>query len=123
MKRIYSFVILLLIIYPVLGQWINDPSQNNPISTDQATSGVVISVPDGAGGAIIFFTKTNNVYDYYYDIYAQRIDANGVLLWQNNGVLVNKTDMQTPSFLAAEDGQGGAIVVWQSVSPIINGSY
>jgi len=31
--------------------------------------------------------------------------------------------MQTASLLAAEDGQGGAIVAWQSVSPIINGSY
>lgn len=114
-------IVLLSISGPAFGQWVSDNKLNNPIIT--TTSGGQVSVSDGAGGAIVFFTKENDIISYYHDIYAQRISSSGILLWQTGGVLVNKTDMQTPSFLAAADGMGGAIVAWQSVSPIIGGSY
>ena len=65
--------------------------------------------PDGAGGAIITW------YDYRYgsyDIFAQRIDMDGNLLWDSTGVDVctYAGDQYYPEIVA--DGAGGAIIVW-----------
>jgi hypothetical protein len=64
-------------------------------------------VPDGEGGVII--TWTNRV---GYNIHAQRVDANGNALWQQNGVVVcGEEGWQTnPSIVS--DGSGGAIITW-----------
>ena len=65
---------------------------------------------DGAGGAIITW------YDYRSgageDIYAQRVDKDGQLVWQNNGtpVCVLPGTQWYPQI--AGDGAGGAIIVW-----------
>ena len=66
---------------------------------------------DGAGGAIIAYTdyRANNG---FADLYAQRIDANGNMLWTVNGVAVSTAtnDQTAPSI--APDGSGGAIIAW-----------
>ena len=67
-------------------------------------------VPDGAGGAIITW------HDYRSgageDIYAQRVDKDGKVLWQENGlpVCVASGTQWYPKI--ASDGAGGACIVW-----------
>lgn len=68
-------------------------------------------ISDGAGGAIIAWQDRRNGADF--DIYAQRIDANGVSQWTANGVQLSAAaDNQYAPHLIA-DGANGAIVVWE----------
>ncbi len=65
---------------------------------------------DGAGGAIItwmdFRSGSNG------DIYAQRIDSNGVVQWTGNGeeICTDVNDQYYPQICS--DGAGGAIIAW-----------
>lgn len=78
-------------------------------------------VSDGMGGAIIVWQDSRNgiVYDdrdfeyYNYDIYAQRIDAEGNILWEVDGIPICQAinDQIYPKIVS--DGRGGAIIVWQ----------
>ena len=66
--------------------------------------------PDGEGGAIVTFYGYGSGGDY--DIFAQRFDGRGNVLWDLAGVdictaLYNQYDPQIVS-----DGEGGAIIVW-----------
>lgn len=65
---------------------------------------------DGAGGAIIsWVTWTGTT----YDIYAQRIDANGAIKWTTTGVAIcTETNTQLYEEIAS-DGSGGAIITWE----------
>lgn len=66
-------------------------------------------VSDGAGGAIIawYDNRAGN-----YDIYAQRINASGTVLWASDGVAIcTETGNQNAHQLMA-DGTGGAFIVW-----------
>ena len=64
---------------------------------------------DGVGGAIITWTdqRAGNS-----DIYAQRINSYGIVLWRNNGIVIsNATDSQYNPTIC-DDGNGGAIISW-----------
>jgi hypothetical protein len=67
--------------------------------------------PDGFGGAIVVFND-NPWGDS--QIYAQRVDANGNLLWGTNGVDVrNIAGSAGVNPHIASDGSGGAIITWE----------
>ena len=67
-------------------------------------------ISDGFDGAIITWqdNRTGN-----WDIYAQKIDANGVIQWNDNGTVIcnAKNTQQTPKITI--DGFGGAIITWE----------
>ncbi|MDD5593689.1 MAG: hypothetical protein PHG97_02965 [Candidatus Margulisbacteria bacterium] len=67
-------------------------------------------VPDGSGGAIITW------HDYRSgageDIYAQRVDPGGNVLWDKNGVPVCTAAGTQWYPKIASDGAGGAIITW-----------
>ncbi|MDI6817006.1 MAG: S-layer homology domain-containing protein [Actinomycetota bacterium] len=65
-------------------------------------------VSDGAGGAIIVWYGS----DLDSDIYAQRVDAEGTLLWRDEGQIICSApnNQIAPSIIS--DGEGGAITVW-----------
>jgi hypothetical protein len=69
-------------------------------------------IPDGAGGAIITWHDIRDgVGDW--DIYAQRLDGNGNLMWPDTGVVVCDTierSGENPAIVS--DGSGGAIILW-----------
>jgi len=67
-------------------------------------------VSDGSGGAIITWYDVRS--GSYYDIYAQRVSADGVVQWAADGVaLCTETgDDVLPTIVP--DGSGGAIVTW-----------
>ena len=71
---------------------------------------------DGNGGAIIVWldqrNSGNNVFNY--DIYAQRIDQNGVVQWTADGVVIYSAfSSSAASPTITSDGSGGAIIVWE----------
>jgi len=67
--------------------------------------------PDGNGGAYIVWQDIRS--GVSYDIYAQRVDANGNFLWQQNGVLLSNSAGQqyNPQLIAADTS--GIFVTWQ----------
>jgi len=63
-------------------------------------------VSDGAGGAIITWWEFGNE-----DIYAQRVNASGNVLWTANGVAIcTAAGSQHPQLVS--DGAGGAVITW-----------
>ncbi|MFX0137005.1 MAG: hypothetical protein ACFFDN_25430, partial [Candidatus Hodarchaeota archaeon] len=70
---------------------------------------------DGNGGAIITWTDYRDGANT--DIYAQRIDSNGVVNWTINGIAIcTEDDVQSQPEICS-DGSGGAIIVWQDGRP------
>ena len=66
---------------------------------------------DGLGGAIIVWEDSRNGEDNY-DIYAQRVDHNGSVMWAPNGtVICNAINNQLYPQICS-DGTGGAIISW-----------
>lgn len=67
-------------------------------------------LPDWSGGAIIAWTEWRGGPS---DIYAQRLDSNGNVVWHSDGIsLCTASDAQWESHIAS-DGSGGAIVAWR----------
>ncbi len=64
-------------------------------------------VPDGSGGFFFVFSD-----GYYYNIFAQRSDANDQLLWPENGIPIAPGDWYQTDASAASDAAGGFIVAW-----------
>lgn len=99
----------------VTAQWSNSSTTNNLIAlaatSDYKNGQQVIS--DGAGGAIIvWYDDRNGLFNA--DIFAQRINAAGVIQWATNGVAVSTvsaSDQYLPNVVS--DGAGGAIISWQ----------
>ena len=83
-----------------------------PLATVTANQAVPTIVSDGAGGAIVAWYDDRTCC-FNSDIYAQRIDASGTVLWAPDGVaLCTATkDQIRPEIVS--DGAGGAIVVWE----------
>jgi len=69
-----------------------------------------VTVSDAAGGAFVAWRdyRTANT-----DIYAQRVDDDGNLLWTLTGMPVCVANNAQSLPLMVPDGAGGAIVVWQ----------
>ena len=67
-------------------------------------------VGDGQGGAIITWKDYRNG---YIDIYAQKVDSNGIIKWTNNGVAICVSNRNQDKPRLIGDGQGGAIITWQ----------
>ena len=80
-------------------------------------------VPDGFGGGIVVWTDhRNSVSTGGPDVFAQRIDAGGNVLWGSDGTPVCDVDGSQDYPSLAPDGAGGAIVTWYDAGEF-NGSY
>jgi hypothetical protein len=77
-------------------------------------------VEDGAGGAIMIFVD-----DRYgnTDIFAQRIDGSGNLLWDPDGVPVCTITGAQRFPEAVSDGAGGAVITWQDYRGAVSDIY
>jgi hypothetical protein len=80
-------------------------------------------VSDGAGGAIIAYIRDIPCEDGKYgscglDIYAQRIEAEGSVLWGPDGVPVCTESAVVQHTQIVDDGAGGAIVFWADESGV-----
>lgn len=65
---------------------------------------------DGLGGAVITWQDKRNNSDY--DVYAQRVNASGVLQWAGNGVLVCNAINTQSNPRIEPDGSNGALIGW-----------
>ncbi|MBM3239073.1 hypothetical protein FJZ31_22500 [Candidatus Poribacteria bacterium] len=81
-----------------------------PVYTGKGEQGWPIAVSDGTGGAIIAWMDSRYSIQ---DIYAQRVDANGKLLWDAAGVPVCVDDVLQEDVMAIADGSGGVFLTWE----------
>ncbi len=65
-------------------------------------------VPDNSGGAIVTWTDNRS----QYDIYAQRVNGSGTVLWTTDGIPVNTSTNYQYVPRMVKDGAGGAFIVW-----------
>ena len=121
MKRIALIPILVLFAFLVPyreiafaeGGIVWDP-EGKPICIKGRDQKNIRMVPDGSGGAIIVWEDYRNA--GVVDIYAQKINENGVEQWTTDGVPVCvKTNSQLNPVLVG-DGYGGAIIAWEDYS-------
>ncbi len=68
---------------------------------------------DGAGGAIIVWMDYRRSYLGSTDIYAQRVNASGIVQWDSDGVAICTVaeNQEWPQLVA--DGIGGAMITWE----------
>ncbi|MBC7410886.1 MAG: T9SS type A sorting domain-containing protein [Bacteroidia bacterium] len=80
------------------------------ICNDAAMQKSVVITDAGNGSAIITWQDNRNGNS---DIYAQKIDSSGNVLWANNGlaVVTKTTTQKNPKIIT--DNAGGAIIVWE----------
>jgi hypothetical protein len=67
---------------------------------------------DGSGGAIVVWHDERNIANWQ-DIYAQRLDANGNVLWNVDGILIDGGPGPQVQPHLVSDGQHGAIIGWE----------
>jgi hypothetical protein len=79
------------------------------IATSPKDQLALTAITDGKNGVLIFWQDLRNDAG---DIYGQRVDASGNLLWSATGVEVNRASGKQSEPQAVSDGEGGAFVVW-----------
>jgi hypothetical protein len=85
-----------------------------PICTATNAQIAAAIVPDGNYGAIIVWQDYRNYVSgpSYADIYAQRVDQNGSVVWATDGVVVCDSDSNETAITAIPAVDGGAIIAW-----------
>jgi hypothetical protein len=101
-------------------RWTSDGVVVSNAAGQQGTGLALSIVPDGSGGAIVVWADSRNAATNGWDIYTQRLDANGVTQWlPATGVVVcdaigdQGVFSSVPTQLAAApDGSGGVLASW-----------
>ncbi len=101
----------LLICSHVPAQWSSNTKLNNPVCTAPNDQAFAKMIPDGRGGVIITWTD-ERLGSQDQNVYAQRIDANGVTKWANNGIVISNAVYNQKESGLISDGRGGAILCW-----------
>ncbi|HIE28477.1 TPA: hypothetical protein EYP66_14450 [Candidatus Poribacteria bacterium] len=114
MTRINGLLIIALIFFIVSSEsgfclWPNDPEQNVPVCVVAGVQEFPFLVEDGSGGVIVTWHDFRNG---NRDIYAQRINADGELLWAKDGIPVYTDEGEQGWPVSVSDGAGGAIIAW-----------
>jgi hypothetical protein len=102
--------LFLLSFSPAAAYWSDDPGENTPIHADPDQQSTPRVASDGAGGAIVAYFSYPGGSNT--DIYAQRIDAGGQILWTPGGVPVCTADQNQGYLEMCADGEGGALITW-----------
>jgi hypothetical protein len=98
---------------PVQAAWPTDPMVNVPICRALGNHPEIDVAPDGEHGAILAWKDFRPGAVGAADIYAQRVDSTGTVLWPTDGALVCNAAGQQFRPRVIPDGSGGAIVVWR----------
>ena len=119
MKKNITVIVLVLLfsLYldtsQIFAQWSGNPELGTPICTNYSDQLYSEMVSDGQGGAIIAWFDQRNVI-YRFDIYAQRINAEGYVLWELDGMPVCTSSSAKLEMKMVSDGMGGAIITWSN---------
>jgi hypothetical protein len=79
------------------------------ICTASGVQSQPLMIPDGGGGAIVVWQDGRSSGN---DIYTQRVNGAGTVLWAANGVAVCTASGDQYWYKLATDGAGGVIVAW-----------
>lgn len=106
-RSILGFLLVLALIFTnqIFSQW-----QGNPVTQAETEQINPMFTTDGSGGTIITWQSFSGG---KYQIYAQRMNSDGVAMWKTNGVTICKQDSSYSPVIVSDDS-GGAIIVWQS---------
>ena len=110
-KTLLIISILLFKNITCFAQWSTDATINNSISTTQNNQSFPKIVSDGSGGAIIVWEDDRNGASNS-NIYAQRIDSNGLIQWATDGIAICTSANDQKYVEIISDGNGGAIIAW-----------
>jgi hypothetical protein len=106
-----SLLLTVAAAAPAVAAWPHDPAAGVPLAPQPGTEqSYPMVVSDDAGGAIVIWQDRRSV--TYYDLYAQRIDSQGNLLWGATGAIVNVSSNNQEHVSAIPDGAHGVIVCW-----------
>ena len=108
------FIVFLLVcslFHSALAQFPINPATNLPISTATDGQSDPVIVSDGAGGAIIAWVDLRT--GQGMDVYAQHIDASGIVQWDSNGIAICGEPGIQDALGIVSDSAGGAIIVWE----------
>jgi hypothetical protein len=110
-QLILYFVLTLWLLQnnTIFAQWSTNPALNNAICTATNHQWYLTSISDGFGGSIMTWQDKRSGNG---DIYAQRIDACGVIQWTTDGVVICAAAGQQYQPRIVSDGSGGAIITW-----------
>ena len=103
----FMFPILFALSLPA--QQIEDFSQGRPVCTAANEQHFPDLATDGEGGVIIAWQDARNE---NRDVFAQRVDAHGEMLWTANGVQVCNLPSEQIWPVVVSDANGGAIIVF-----------
>lgn len=78
------------------------------LAADQSTPAII---SDDRGGVLIAWSDWRSGIER--DLYAQRLDGNGNIMWQANGAPITTENAREHSQKIVKDGQGGLIAVWE----------
>lgn len=92
-------------------QWTIDGIPLCTLPSDQVSPRIA---PDGEGGAVICWTDTRNTHVIYNnrDVYAQRVNSSGSLLWESNGTPVAIGERSQGIVAMVRDDNGGFVIIW-----------
>lgn len=116
---LFGFFGILACQQQSVASWSSNVRENTAICTASGQQSSPQILSDGAGGAIIAWEDARDV---HFDIYVQRIDARGRVLWQKDGVPVCTVPENQKRPRMVSDGNGGAIIVWHDMRSG-NGNY
>jgi hypothetical protein len=92
------------------GQRLWTPADGIPLCTATGAQSYPAVVGDGAGGAIVAWQDGRNGSNN--DLYAQRVDPSGNLMWGGNAAPLSRTLGNQQFAALATDGANGAIAAW-----------
>ncbi len=102
-----SVMLALALIVPITTF---SQSPGNPVSIAGNHQTNPAMTTDGSGGTIITWQDNRSG---KYEIYAQRMNADGNAMWSVNGLAICTQDSNFKPMIVS-DGSGGAIISWQS---------
>lgn len=108
--RIVLALILCFLVVAVPSIWAYWVEDGVPICIETGNQTYPAGVSDGSGGMIVTWDDERGG---NFDIYIQRVNALGVVLWTTDGIALSTAsgDQENPAITS--DGAGGAIVTWQ----------
>jgi len=98
--------------------WLNEGMPVCAAANSQSTPHMV---SDGSGGVIVAWHDFRS--GSTADIYAQRIDSNGIIQWTATGVAVCTGQTSLVIGRMIPDGAGGAIIAWHDRRDFTNGVF
>lgn len=84
-----------------------------PICQEHGSQLYAVVAQDGFGGAIITWMDDRNGDNW--DVYAQRIDANGNMLWNSDCIPICTAQRDQYDYSIVGDGKGGAFITWRDM--------